>query len=402
MSAFTPVATLPLDRQPTFRRDAVPQDRWGRVLWVVFILVVVLKQFGNPSRVDILTTYHSASCRWLLSEGLYDGTGGGFIYLPQFAAAYTPFALLPFDLGCALVRALNIGIFAIGVWRFAQLAGRRSGNLPMWLVSVLSMALIWTSAEAGQMTLAMGAMMLLAIVDLADQRWWRAALWLTIGLALKPLIIVLVLLAAVLYPRISWRLAIGVVAIGVFPFLTQRPGYVCSQYLACVQMFDDASRRAISQSGEFAQLFWMLKSAGIDVPDSGQTALRLLAAVLTLVLCWWAQRKVDSSRFAVLLFTLAACYLMLFNPRTERNTYSLLAPALAVFIAQAVEHRYLKRAAFLLGLVVLLLVSYPLGNLLTGGPTVWIKPLLCVVFLTFVLLHFWQETAGARSAKQRV
>jgi len=150
MSAGTPGATLPLAREPAVRWDVLHQDRWGRILWVAFILIVVLKQFVNPSRPDILTTYHSAACRWLLSEELYDGTGGGFLYLPPFAAAYTLLSPLPFAWECALVRALNIGLFALGILRFAELVGRRARNVPVWLVSALSMTLIWTSAEAGR------------------------------------------------------------------------------------------------------------------------------------------------------------------------------------------------------------------------------------------------------------
>ena len=64
MSASRPSATL-AHEQPA-RWDVARSDRWGRILWVAFILIVVLKQFVNPSRPDILTTYHSASCRWVV------------------------------------------------------------------------------------------------------------------------------------------------------------------------------------------------------------------------------------------------------------------------------------------------------------------------------------------------
>ncbi len=52
----------------------------------------------------------------------------------------------------------------------------------------------------------MAGLMMLATVDLVDKRWWRAAAYLSLGLAIKPLCLVLVLLAAVLYPATMWRL----------------------------------------------------------------------------------------------------------------------------------------------------------------------------------------------------
>jgi len=71
--------------------------------------------------------------------------------------------------------------------------------------------------------------------------------------------------------------------------------------------------------------------AGVAVPETVQTILRLVAALGTLALCWQSRRRHDAVRSAAYVFALSVAYLMLFSPRTENNTYAMLGPAIAVF-----------------------------------------------------------------------
>jgi alpha-1,2-mannosyltransferase len=212
-------------------------------------------------------------------------------------------------------------------------------------------------------------------------------LWMALGFALKPLIIVLILLAAVLYPRTSWRMVLAMLALWVLPLLAQRPDYVLEQYRQSVQMLHDAT--AFGPSTQFPHLFWVLHTAGVEIPAAGQNSLRLLAAALTLAFCWVAQRKCSAAQAGVLLYTMAVIYLLLFNPRTEHNGYCLLAVSLAIYIAQAVAARSWLVAAALIGIAIAMLASYPLGQFV---PTVWLKPLVCILFLAIALGQFWRET----------
>ena len=184
----------------------------------------------------------------------------------------------------------------------------------------------------------MGGLMLVAVVELVDGRWWRAVLWMTLGFALKPLIAVLILLAAVLYPRTSWRTLLAMVALVVLPLLAQRPEYVLEQYRQSVEMLNTAGHWG--PSPQFPHLFWVLHSAGVEITRG--CADRVAAAggpALTLAFCWMAQRKCKAAQAGVLLYTTAVIYLLLFSPRTEHNTYCLLAVAVAIYMAQAVAAR---------------------------------------------------------------
>ena len=45
------------------------------------------------------------------------------------------------------------------------------------------------------------------------------------------------------------------------------------------------------------------------------------------------ERRLDKTNSALWLFALTTAYLMLFNPMTEANSYSILAPALGIWAA---------------------------------------------------------------------
>lgn len=401
MSAVAQSVGHQTTRTPWFRREAWERNGWVWAMWAVFALVVAVNRFSElPTEGNVFLYYRDAAVRWLEGQPLYNGTGCGVIYLPQAYVLFTPLTLLPFNWGGATWRMLNVALFAVGVWQFARLASRgASRNLFAW-VSLPVILLSWSAARHGQMTMAMGGMMLLAVADLTDQRWWRATLWLVLGVVLKPLALVLVLLAAVLYPRTSWRLLVGAGLALALPLLAQRPAYVLEQYALAVKELAIAAR--VGGELEFAQLFWLVRAAGWDIPAAGQTAIRMVAAVLTLAVCWLALRRCRPADAGVLLYTLAVGYLMLFNPRTENNTYCLLAPALAVYAAQAALARHRLHAACVVGLMVLFLASYPLAKALSDHGVVWIKPLLCTVFLGLVLWQLsstlWRQPEGTERA----
>jgi hypothetical protein len=350
-------------------------------------LIVAASQWPVPPFAgNVFRVYRDAACHWVAGQPLYDGTGNNFLYLPQCALLCAPLSLLSFQLGGFLWRILNIAVFAIGVSRFARLASpNRFALFP--LVSLIIIPLSWSAARHGQMTMMMGGLMLLAAVDLAEQRWWRAVFWMALGVALKPLMLVLVLLAAIVYPQTAWRMFPAMVALLLVPFMFQQPAYVVEQYRGSIQMLQDAKDLGMRQ--EFPHLFWVLKSVGMGVPPAVQTAARLAAAAFCLAICRLVKKKSDPAQAAVLIYTLAVVYLMLFNPRTEHNSYCLLTPPLALYAIRALVAGHQRLGIGLLTMAAAMLASYPLGKFM---PTIWLKPVICIFFLVIVLWQFWRET----------
>jgi alpha-1,2-mannosyltransferase len=368
------------------------------LLWLALFLFATAPTLTGGVH-DVTHHYKNAAIHWFHGEPLYDESGHGFLYFLQSAILYAPFAYLPGSMGEIAWRAVILAVFAAGVCRLARLAGRTSGLDFFPLTTIFCLPLAFSSERNGQATLIMAGLMMLAAVDLVDRRWWRASICLALGVAFKPLCLVMLLLAAVLYPATAWRLAISVALLIAMPFLTASPDYVFCQYADCGKMLQAASDRGLETN--WAQLFGMLDVAGLEVPPRIQSALRLLAAAATLGLLVFAKRRLPHEWVGVYCYVLAICYLMLFNPRTENNSYSALAPAIGIFCCQDV----LFRRQFVIGtsyilLSIGILCTYYICRLITGPNfTTWLAPLMGVFFAAIVVVKLfrWHEpNNGAR------
>jgi hypothetical protein len=251
-------------------------------------------------------------------------------------------------------------------------------------MTALSLPLAFSCFRNGQSTVLISALMMLAVADLADRRWGRATAWLSLGLALKPLVLVLTLLAAALHRPMRWRLLAGTATVLAFPFLFQRPGYVVGQYQACIAGMQATARLGLESY--WAHFFGMLNVAGISVSPSVQTGVRVLAAGGTLWLCRFAQKRCSAAQAGVWLYALSVCYLMLFNPRTENNTYAMLGPAIAAYCGQALFVERRPKVALALALAVAgILGSHQFTKWITPPPrSVWLAPLVCTGFLAYL------------------
>jgi hypothetical protein len=362
------------------------------LLWVALFVAATISTLAGRPR-DVTHHYRSAAQHWFRGEPLYENTGHGFLYFPQAAILFAPFACLPPDAGEIVWRAVILAVFAAGVCRLARLAGRTAGLDFFPLTTMFCLPLAFSSERNGQATLIMAGLMMLAAVDLVDRRWWRAAVYLSLGLAIKPLCLVMVLLAAALYPATIWRMAICIGLLALMPFLTAEPSYVVSQYLNCSQMLQQAVDRG--REANWAQLFGMLQVAGIQVPAVWQSVLRLLAAGATLALLWTARRRLPSEWAGTYCYVLAVCFLMLFNPRTENNSYSALAPAIGILCCHDVlVRRKHVLAAWYVVLSLGILCTYYVGQLLTGPEfTTWLSPLMgaCFTVTAIVYLLRWTQ-----------
>ena len=106
------------------------------------------------------------------------------------------------------------------------------------------------------------------------------------------------------------------------------------------------------------------------------------------------------------MYTLAAVYLMLFNPRTENSTYCVLGPAVGLFYAEQLRTRRWLTAGLLLAVMAACVGSYELGKHLTppGAKTVWLAPLACcclAAYLAPVLTSELASELGGDGANQQ-
>ena len=360
--------------------------RWAWSFWLIaFLAVSGIIIAGN--RRTVTPSYRIAALRWLEGQPLYGQSGRGFVYLPQAAILYVPFAVFPEAVGEILWRVVTMGGYAWAVYRLCKLVGRETGKEYFLLATLVSLPLAWASSRNGQSTLPMTALMIIAAVEAADSRWWRSALSLCLAVAIKPLAIVMLLLMAGIHPQLRGRLIAGLAVTLAAPFLLQSPLYAWQQYEGCWQMFRIAS--VVGLRPEWAQLFSALEVWGLVTPPRIQTVLRLIAALGTLGLAIYAHRTWPRGWAAAHTFALAAAYLMLFNPRTENNTYSCLAPAIGLALAIAWHLPDGRRTMLLLANVAVLTVSgYSLSRVVAPNvPPVWMAPLAGTIFACYAVVR---------------
>jgi hypothetical protein len=126
----------------------------------------------------------------------------------------------------------------------------------------------------------------------------------------------------------------------------------------------------------------MLRSAGLVVPEAAKQPTIALAALGALVAAWLARRRLSPRAAALSVFALLAAWLMLFNPRTESNTYVVLVPWIAVVAVASWLRGRRGEAAFLAVLALLLGCDVP--NLAIHLATDhWLKPLVALAFLAW-------------------
>jgi hypothetical protein len=216
-------------------------------------------------------------------------------------------------------------------------------------------------------------------VDIAGKRWTLAALWLLLGLALKPVIAVMLAITAILYKPMRWRLVLGGVLLLASPFLTQHPAYVWAQYKQYMLKLPVAG--SPDEFDYFSDIFGMIGAAGINIPTAIRTAVRIAAAVGALFLCRLALNRWGHIRGTLFFFGFNVCYLMLFNPRTENNTYVIAGMAMALFAAWALLY---DRQHAVGGILVAMILATSASYEITRGINHWVCPGLCLIFSAYL------------------
>lgn len=358
--------------------------RGAWTLWAAFGVAVVLARLSHvPPEGGVFQIYRTAAEHWLQGAPLYRGAGGGFLYPPTAAVAMVPFVALPFPVGAALWRLLNVAVFALGVRALARTGGETGERF--LAASLAAVAMSWSAARHGQMTLLVAGLAMAALPALERGRWWRAALLLASALVLKPMVVFFAAGAAVLYPAVRARLAVTTLLLLAAPFATQDPAYVRACYVELVDVLRAVAGRG-TDAHVLAHFFSMLDVFGLSV-DGAETKVRASVGLAVLALGAGVARARPGPERRELLYGLGAAYTLLFSPATEPNTYALIGPSvgLALFEARRAGSRSASTAVALALLVCL--ASRPLAQALSRDLLFVLKPLGCCVLLGVLALR---------------
>jgi len=350
--------------------------RWAIVAWSIALAIAAFVQLRHVMPTDVWLVYSAAARHWREHAPLYDlRTIDDFQYFPQAAIAFIPLELFGRAWGDVLWRALGVAMLALALWRVAGLGWKPPRERLFFALTTLTIPPVITSLLNGQANLHVAALMMHAAVDLGARRRWRATLWLTIGLGLKPLMAVMLLLACVFDPLLIAPLALSVGLLALLPLVTAPVAYALAQYHDC------ARKMAMSARPDrfFEDLRGLLWRLGWVIPYALLRVVSVVAALGAALLCRRLRRSQDPRRAGLLLFAVAAAYLMLFNSRNQPNSYIIIAPAAALPAALIAFARRWRAA-----LAMTVMVACWCGSA-TRLTAYWLKPLTCLVFCVLLV-----------------
>jgi len=359
-----------------------PRHRWdfraGLGLWLLYALILSIVVLARPHQHTV-TAYRDAAENWVHHADLYElNSIHGFLYLPQSAIAFVPILWLPYAAGEVVWRLIGLGLLAGTIAALARILPTR---LPWFLIlSALVIPSSFASARNGQTNLDLAACFLWTALALDRSRWTTAAILLLACMALKPIALVPILLIGVLYAPMRLRLLAGLAVFFAVPFLGFDWGYAVHQYHLCFQKMAIASEPMEHGFCDFSGMVWTF--TGAPLPSRVVQGIGVVMALVTLGLGWRA-RRVDAASAAFWIIGLSSTYLMLFNPRTESNSYVILATAVLPFVAEAL----LRRSRLTANLLIALLIA--LGCDSYSSPIhpwthLWLKALLGVGFFMYL------------------
>ena len=357
-------------------------------LWIALLGYALIATLHTGRTVT--GNYYNAALHWLQGLPLYSGSGGGFIYLPQSAIAYIPFAVMPFPVSEILWRLLNWAlIFCLAQSCVALIDEPPKKKSYYFLIfTVFFLPVAFPSLRNGQMNLTVVIFMVSAMLFIMKERWGLVAFVLVFGFFAKPTVIVMLLLVAVLYPKTIKYMLLWAMAFLVLPFVTHFDwAYVVSQYKAAYNSLMATDRVGLDSPKEWAQLFNVLSLINVNPGHQLQLVLQIFFAAFTFVMLKIAQWRLRPRVFIIFLYTLSSCYLMLFNTRTENNSYIILGFATALLIAICWQSKRFF-ATFFIALVTLLIAfSHSLSKMVTIEDVSWVAP-LATILLALVMLGY--------------
>jgi alpha-1,2-mannosyltransferase len=358
------------------RRERMAWAVWG-IIFSLFTIVSILR----PGMREVLHVYRDASVAWLSGQEIYPGID----YPPTFVILFTPFAKMPVAVSEILWRALGMGVYVSSLWRLARAVEPGPRKL-FFLVSILSLQAALGSIKNGQTNLLLAGAMAHASIDWMAGRRRVAAIWLIVATVAKPIAIVMVLLLAAADITLAPWLAGGLLLAGSMPLIFDPWPSVAHQYRA---WYADILSIASSEENRFDDLNGLFRTLHVHVPVTWMVPLRGLAAAFTLLVWLVLSRRMVHPERALMLLSLSAAYLMLFNPRTESNSYVILSTAIAPLAALILVVQGRKLGWLLVGLEVAMW-NGSFGKQIWLMTKLWLMPVVAVVFFAVLISEAWR------------
>jgi hypothetical protein len=333
-------------------------------LWLAVILGVTIRGIAAPHQNSVFLVFRDAGRAWLAGQPLYSHVGK-YLYSPLAAAWFAPFALIP-DWAASALWHLATGLaylFAVICWfrRYESSSllrcdtelpsaetkassGRLSSSASTVLGLLLLLPLSIGNLNNGQASPLIIALLLCGCLAALDERWTLAAGCIAIATFFKIYPLAIGLLLAVIEPRkLSWRLILGLLILGILSLVLQRPDYVVNQYGDWWRSLGADQRRVSTELGSWRDAWLLLRILHVPITVGTYAVLQAATALAAAIFCWWRSKTWNREAVIWSVFSIGCLWITLFGPSTELATYIFLAPPVAFTCSRALLSVIQKR-----------------------------------------------------------
>jgi hypothetical protein len=363
-------------------------------LWLAVILGVTIRGIAAPHQNSVFLVFRDAGRAWLAGQPLYSQVGK-YLYSPLAAAFFAPFALIP-DWAASALWHLATGL----AYFFAVIRWFRRSESSSIALTVLGLLLLLPlsigNLNNGQASPLIIALLLCGCLAALDERWTLAAGCIAIATFFKIYPLAIGLLLAVIEPRkLSWRLILGLLILGILSLVLQRPDYVVNQYGDWWRSLGADQRRVSTELGSWRDAWLLLRIVHVPITVGAYAVLQAATALAAAIFCWWRSKTWNRAAVIWSVFSIGCLWITLFGPSTELATYIFLAPPIAFACSHALLSVIQKRQR-LGGFQFLPIAAYGL-LLLAEALNAWvpvirqnnylhaIQPVAALLFLGFIL-----------------
>ncbi|MFL5331152.1 MAG: glycosyltransferase family 87 protein [Gemmataceae bacterium] len=310
--------------------------RLAIVLWVGLTIVCAARAVMSPRSHSVYPIYSYAAGEWLAGRDIYVQVPefDFYRYSPTVAAFFSLWQPLGDGWGGAVWRVLGTILLASGLLAWARDVLPKS-LAPHYVALLLLIVwpLLLQNLNNGQANTHVCGLLLWATADVSRGRLWRSAIAFAVAVLVKPYVLALVGLVAIIEPRLAWRFALAL-AVGLgLPFLLQSPPCVARQYAGWVHHFAENDRSSGEIRNAYRDLQMLFRVYAVPLSHSVYQIIELVAG-LGMAVVIFVGRMAGRTRRELLhiAFALAACWMTVLGPATESCTYLLLGPTAAAAV----------------------------------------------------------------------
>lgn len=369
-------------------------------MWTLVSIFIGIRTAGGHSSAAVMNVYYHATHSALEGANTYES--GHYHYPPHFTAIYIPFYKLGRPAGDVAWQIVGVAFVAAAFWLMARrYSTNRHGRLFLW-TSLLALPSCMTSMRTGQANAMFAAMLIFSSIAIANARFFTASVIFAGATISKYLSMPMMLLSCLSHPKMILRLICVAAAWLALPFLLLGNDRATDQYQKFIEhvggLVKGENETAQITAHRFADLNGIFRSLGYEMPRMWFVLIAAFAAFATAIYWFTRSKRIQEPQRALLLLALSVCYLMLFNPMTESNSYIISVPVIALIAINKDLFQYAPRLKSLLIVSILVMSFAPeLVRPIMSDARLWLKPTAAILWLGAVITLCEREAAKTQT-----